>query len=77
MQTRFQSFIESCVNIAIGFLVSLLVLWAVAILFNLRTSAGENILITCIFTVTSLLRQYAIRRFFNWLHARQHPTLID
>ena len=65
MQTRFDSFLESCANIFVGFLISVAVWQILAYLFHTRTSFSENIAIVLIFTVTSLLRQYIIRRLFN------------
>lgn len=59
------SFLESCANIAVGFVVSLLMFTLCTYIFKLHTNFGENTLITLIITVTSLARQYLIRRFFN------------
>lgn len=65
MQSRFDSWLEAITNTAVGFIISLIVLWLVAWAFHLRTSPAENILITLIFTIASILRQYILRRLFN------------
>lgn len=69
-QTYWESLWEAKTNIAIGFVISYLV-WIVIIvpLWGIPTSHGDNFAITCVFTVTSLARQFALRRFFQW---RQH-----
>lgn len=68
MQTKFQSFIESCLNIAIGYGVALATQLLVFPLYGMKVDISGNIQIGAIFTVVSLVRSYAIRRFFNWRH---------
>jgi len=68
MQTRFQSFIESLANIAIGYGVALGAQLLVFPLFSINIPMSSNIAIGIIFTLVSLVRSYALRRFFNWLH---------
>jgi len=68
MQTRFQSFIESLANIAIGYGVALGAQLLVFPLFSINIPMSSNVAIGIIFTLVSLVRSYALRRFFNWLH---------
>jgi len=68
MQTRFQSFLESLANIAIGYGVALGAQLLVFPLFSINIPMSSNIAIGIIFTLVSLVRSYALRRFFNWLH---------
>jgi hypothetical protein len=66
MQSRRASLIESMTNIAIGFVVSMLVwMLIVAPLYGLPNDAKTNFTITAIFTVTSIIRSYMLRRVFN------------
>jgi len=58
-QSKLESKIESSVNIASGFLISLAV-WALII----RPTIDDKVIIVSIFTVTSWLRSYFWRRFF-------------
>ena len=75
MQTRLQSLIESCVNIVIGYLVALGTQVLVFPLFGMKVSLGANLAIGGIFTLVSLLRSYAVRRLFNWIHHHEaHPS---
>ena len=71
MQTRYQSLIESLLNIGSGFFVSLAV-WTVLIVpvWHLPVNMVENLQITCVFTVVSVARSYLWRRFFNWRHGK-------
>ena len=66
-QSRLQSFIESNANTFIGFVGSLLI-WEFVIKpwLGLTTSLLENLTVTCIFTVWSIIRGYFVRRYFNW-----------
>lgn len=64
-QTRLESLIEVCLNIAIGFCVSYAAWPFVAHLYNIPYNALQNLGITCIFTVLSIARSYVVRRWFN------------
>ena len=65
MQSRLNSLAETCLSTAIGFIVSLLV-WQFIVrpVWSLTTSFVENLGITLLFTIVSLLRQYMTRRLF-------------
>lgn len=67
MQTRLSSLIESLINVAIGFVVSLGLMQA---LFP-EAAFSTNLRVTLLFTATSIARQYVVRRWFN---ARIHRT---
>lgn len=70
-QKALHSMIEAVTGTAVGFAISWALLsFLISPLFHLRTSGGEDFLITCIFTVASVLRSYGVRRFFNWLQWR-------
>lgn len=71
MQSRLQSLIESCVNVAIGYGVALLAQFAVFPLYGLDVSLSTNFQIGLWFTVVSIARSYCVRRGFNWLHHRR------
>lgn len=66
-QTKVESRIEATANIGSGFLISLAVwAWCVAPLIKHDILTIDNtVIITTIFTVTSWLRSYYWRRFFN------------
>jgi uncharacterized membrane-anchored protein len=68
MQTRLQSLLESLANIAIGYLVALGAQLAVFPMFAIHIPMSSNMAIGIIFTLVSLVRSYALRRLFNWLH---------
>jgi hypothetical protein len=53
-------------NVFAGFFISWGVwMWVVAPLYGFDASYGRGLEITCIFTVSSLIRSYVVRRFFN------------
>lgn len=68
MQTRWQSFIESCINVSIGYGVALLSQVIVFPLFGIHIPLASNLAIGAIFTAISIARSYAVRRVFNKLH---------
>lgn len=68
MQSRRQSMIETAVSVAIGYVVALLSQIAIFPLFGIHATLSDNMLIGAWFTVISVIRGYAVRRFFNWMH---------
>lgn len=66
-QTRRMSLVETCVSIAIGFVVSVAITAVVMPLYGHDVTFSQNIQITLIFTVASVLRGYLVRRaFVKW-----------
>lgn len=73
-QSRLESLIEASINIGSGFIASLL-LWTFVIVpvWNLPVNMSQNLVITGLFTVLSIVRSYIWRRFFNaGLHKKIH-----
>ena len=64
-QSKLISLIEACVNVGLGFFVSLGVWFLIIVpLWHLDVSPMESLGITCVFTVFAIIRSYAVRRFF-------------
>lgn len=69
-QTRLQSFIEAWVNVIIGFVINFIANLVILPLFGFTSlTLGTNFVIGLLYTVISVVRSYAIRRWFN---ARLH-----
>jgi glucan phosphoethanolaminetransferase (alkaline phosphatase superfamily) len=64
-QTRLESLVEVSLNVFIGYWISFAVWPFVAHLHDLPYSISQSFSITAIFTVTSVMRSYVIRRWFN------------
>lgn len=65
-QSRIESAVEAAMNVGLGFFISLGVwIWIVVPIWDIPVTHTDNFVITCVFTVTSLLRSYTLRRFFN------------
>lgn len=67
MQSKKISLLEALLNTASGFITSLITQWLVFPWFNFSPSLRENLTITAIFTIVSIVRSYAWRRLFNHL----------
>lgn len=65
MQTRLSSLIEAVINVAIGFVVSLLLTAWLLPAYGHHVTWSQNLQITGIFTIASILRSYLVRRYFN------------
>lgn len=70
-QTRLGSLIEACINTAIGFVGSMALSLIVYPMFGASFTFTQIGWITAIFTAWSVVRGYAIRRWFN---ARIHAA---
>ena len=70
-QSRLGSLIEAIINILIGFTINFIANWLIFPLFGWHISLSDNLLLGTIYTVISLVRSYAIRRWFN---ARIHQA---
>ncbi|WP_062390848.1 DUF7220 family protein [Pseudomonas abietaniphila] len=64
-QSRKGSFVEACVNMAVGLAVSMIANSIVFPAYGFHPSLLDNIGITLIYTAISLLRSYCLRRAFN------------
>lgn len=65
MQTKRESFIESLINVLIGYIISLLSLFIIFPILGIESNPGKNIIITLYFTLISIGRSYFLRRYFN------------
>ena len=74
-QSRKASLAESVSSTAIGFAVSMGILEGVNQVWGLDLNLVDNVAITALFTVASVLRSYLVRRFFNWWHHRGEQEL--
>lgn len=72
-QSKRASLAESVSSTALGFVVSMGILEGVNQVWDLSLGLGDNVAITTLFTVASVLRSYGVRRFFNWLQHRAKP----
>ena len=71
-QSRAMSVVEATASTAIGFAVSLGVWrWVVRPLFGIEGNVGDDLAITMIFTIASILRGYGVRRLFEAARVRR------
>lgn len=64
-QTKLESFVETCINTAIGYVVALISQLLVFPLAGIHVPFSTNLEIGAWFTVISIIRGYVIRRWFN------------
>ena len=65
MQKKRHSLIEAIINTLAGFIVSLLIQLVIYPLMDIPVRFEQNLIITSVFTLASILRGYVIRRIFN------------
>jgi hypothetical protein len=59
------SLVETMTNILVGLVISFLSQIVIFKIYNVSLSTQQNVEITLYFTIISILRSYALRRFFN------------
>lgn len=64
-QTNRQSFIEAVSGTIIGLVFSFVIQIIIYPALDIEVSMGQNVLITSIFFVASIVRGYFVRRLFN------------
>lgn len=64
-QSKEQSLKETVISTFIGLAVSLITQILVFPLYGMEVSFNQNIQITIIFTLVSIVRGYFVRRYFN------------
>ncbi len=69
-QPRWMSAAVTIVNVVVGYGMAVATQMAVFPLFGLRTTTGESFLIGAIFTVTSVVRSFTLRRLFERIRVR-------
>lgn len=67
-QSRGWSWVESCMNIVVGYGAALATQLIVFPLMNIHIPLHSNLVIGAIFTGVSLVRSYLLRRLFNHLN---------
>lgn len=69
-QSKKSSFLESCLNILIGYIIAISAQLIIFPVFGINIPLHENLLIGAFFTIVSLIRSYFIRRLFNFLQVK-------
>lgn len=64
-QTKLESFVETCINTVIGYVIALISQLLVFPLVGINVPFSTNLEIGAWFTVISVLRGYVVRRWFN------------
>ena len=72
MQSKKHSLIESNVNTFTGFVVSwILMYFIVPLLWDIEVTVTTSLGIVLLFTFVSIIRNYIIRRLFNYYHLKK------
>ena len=70
-QRRAHTFLEALASTGFGFLLSIAVWPPVSVhLLHRAPALGEGLLVVSVYTAISVVRGYAVRRFFNWIHTQ-------
>jgi hypothetical protein len=72
-QTKLGSMAEAWANIAIGFTINYVANLLIFPLFGMHISLLNNFYMGCIYVLISLVRSYALRRWFNGLKFGNTP----
>ncbi len=77
-QSKLETLVETTLNIGTGFIISWLVwMLLVPVFWPMHTSTlAVGFGLTCLFTVTSFIRSYFWRRFFNDIGGKLYAKFI-
>ena len=64
-QSKIQSLVESVITVGSGLIVAVIIQLLIFPLYNIEITLFENIQLATIFTVSSIIRIYFIRRCFS------------
>ena len=64
-QSKVMSLVESLTNVAVGILVSFASQLVIFKAYGIHIALADNVMMTLWFTAISVLRSYALRRYFN------------
>ena len=70
MQSKTQSAIEVVAGTTIGFIIAMIAQIYITWQYSISSTLAQDFGITVFFTGISIIRGYAVRRFFNWLASR-------
>ncbi len=76
-QSRLGSLIETIINTAIGYVVALASQLIIFPMFDIHVPLGTNLAIGAWFTLVSVLRGYAVRRWFNGRLKRAAASMAE
>ena len=65
MQSKKYSIIESVANTVIGLVTSFIIQIIIYPLLDIPVTISQNVIITFVFFIVSVLRGYLVRRYFN------------
>jgi len=70
-QSKRMSFLESLINVTVGYGVAVSAQIAIFPMFGLQVALSDNLAIGAIFTAISIVRSYTLRRIFEEIRVRR------
>lgn len=67
-QTKHKSLFEAITNTLIGLVTSFAIQLVIYPVLDISVTLSQNVIITIVFFIASVLRGYLIRRLFNWIN---------
>lgn len=64
-QTKMSSFVEAWINVLIGFAINFVANLLILPMFGFNITLEDNLYIGILYTIISVARSYAVRRWFN------------
>ena len=64
-QSKIESLIESVITVGSGLVIAVIIQLLIFPLYDIEITLFENVQLAIIFTISSIIRIYIIRRYFN------------
>ena len=65
MQSKLESLYEASINTFLGFVIAFISQLVFFPIVGIEVTLDQNFTLTVLFTLVSIIRTYAVRRFFN------------
>lgn len=64
-QSKTQSLVEVIINVVVGYVIATFTQIIIFPMFDIHIGLGDQMMISLVFTIISIIRGYVIRRWFN------------
>ena len=70
-QSKKMSLFETIISISLGYILTILIQYYLYPLFGITIPAGRAVIISLVIVVIAFLKNYSVRRVFNYLHLKR------
>ena len=77
MQSKLESLYEASINTFLGFVIAFISQLVFFPIVGIEVTLSQNFILTVLFTLVSIIRTYAVRRYFNKKSCSKNSKGVD